>query len=125
MIHEWGHLSRSIPLDGRSRDPNVRVWMGVPRGHWEGNTLIVDTTNFLETDIYPQSAEKHLVERFRIVDADTIAYEVTTTDPKEFARPFTRAGSFTRAPKGYEIFEYACHEGNRYSLESLLRRDAR
>jgi hypothetical protein len=127
MIQEWNHLYRSIPLDGRPHlGPNIRTWMGDSRGRWEGNTLVVDVTNFNGKGWFDrsgtlQSDALHLVERFAIVDPDTIAYEATVDDPKVFTRPWKMAGSFHRAEKGYELFEYACHEGNRKSLENMLR----
>jgi hypothetical protein len=126
MIGEWNHLYRLIPLDGRPHlGPNIRTWMGDSRGRWEGNTLVVDVTNFngkgwIESGAVHSDA-LHLIERFTIVAADTIAYEATIDDPKVFTRPWTMAGSFHRAEKGYELFEYACHEGNRKSLENMLR----
>ena len=123
LIQEYSHLYRFIPLDGRPHlSPRIRQYMGDSRGRWEGNTLVVDTTNYNGTtgrfDGNPgagivQSDAAHVVERFTILDADTIAYEATIEDPKTFTRSWKTAGAFTRAEKGYELFEHACSEGNK------------
>jgi len=135
FLYEWSHLYRDIPLDGRPHvDPKIRLWMGDPRGRWEGNTLVVDSTNFTDrTHLLghgqpPEGAPAtaitggqgvfhsealHLVERFTMVDANTIAYEATIEDPKVFSRPFKIAwNAFLRAPKDHQLYEYACFEGD-------------
>jgi hypothetical protein len=122
MIHE----TRIIPLDGRPRlASRVRQYMGESRGHWEGDTLVVDTTNV--TDLTGvgangraifHSPSLHLIERFTRVDADTIQYELTIDDPEMWTRPWTMAFPLKREP-GYGMFEYACHEGN-YGLRNIL-----
>ena len=128
MIAEFNHLYRFIPLDGRPHvGPNIRLRMGDSRGHWEGKTLVVDVTNFEDGGWFDRrgtfhSEAMHLVERFTIVNSDTIAYTATIDDPKVFTRPWTMAGSFHRADAGYELFEYACHEGNQKSLENMVAR---
>ena len=127
MIHE----SRIIPLDGRPHvDASIRLWNGDSRGHWDGDTLVVDTTNFngrgqISTSAaggrirgIPQSAAAHIVERFTRTDADTILYEVSIDDPEVYTGPWKLEIPLTRDPH-YVIYEYACHEGN-YALPSIL-----
>jgi hypothetical protein len=112
MIHE----TRLIPLDGRPHaSAGLRSYMGDPRGHFEGNTLVVETTNFIgdKVDVggVPYSEDLRLTERFTRIDADTIDYKVTVDDPKTFTAPWTVEFPIRHEP-GYRIFEYACHEGN-------------
>jgi hypothetical protein len=124
MIHE----TRIIPLDGRPHSgATLRTNMGDPRGHWEGNTLVVETTNFIGgrngvgvngNGAAPYSDDLKLVERFTRVDDRNIQYEMTVTDPKTYTAPWTVAFPITHED-GYQIFEYACHEGN-YAMHNLL-----
>jgi hypothetical protein len=115
MIHE----TRVIPLDGRPHvGQNIRSYMGDARGRWEGDTLVVDTTNFNgRTGVTgngrntPFSPSMHLIERFTRVDADTIQYEAALDDPKTWTRPWKIAFTLKQEPT-YGMFEYACHEGN-------------
>ncbi|HJZ73712.1 MAG TPA: hypothetical protein VKE51_18350 [Vicinamibacterales bacterium] len=132
VIHsEMIHEARVIPLDGRPHlDPSIRSWEGDSRGHWEGDTLVVDTTNFngkswIATNVaagwirgIPQSQACHLVERLTRVDAATIQYTVTIEDPNVYTRPWTVAFPLNRDDR-YRLFEYACHEGN-YALGNML-----
>jgi hypothetical protein len=122
MIHE----TRLIPLDGRPHvGRRIRTYMGDPRGHWEGNTLVVETTNFNGKAgitgngraTYTSDAIR-LVERFTRVDRDTLEYEVTIEDPTMWTRPWTVALPLKQDPQ-YGMFEYACHEGN-YGLRNIL-----
>jgi|ERR1051326_6004383 hypothetical protein len=115
MIHEV----RIIPLDGRPHlDKNIRQWMGDSRGHWEGQTLVVDTTNFTDKTNFRGADENlHLVERFTRVDANTIRYEFTVDDPTAFTKPWTAEIPMTKAPG--PLYEYACHEAN-YSMTNML-----
>ena len=108
MIHDY----RIIPLDGRPHlPPNMRQWLGDSRGHWEGNTLVVDTTNFTDKTAFRNSTENlHVVERFTRVDADTLIYEFTVDDPSTFTRSWS--GSVPMSKTQGPIYEYACHEGN-------------
>jgi len=119
IMVEMIHDARIIPLDGRGHLPqNMRQWMGDARGHWEGNTLVVDTTNFTDKTRFRGSADKlHLTERFTRVDPDTIVYEFTVNDPTTFTKPWTAQIPMkkSRGP----IFEYACHEGN-YAMAGML-----
>jgi hypothetical protein len=125
LRHEMIHESRVIPLDGRPHaDAEVRMWMGDSRGHWEGDTLVVETTNFTDrTGIGANgggaihSEALRLVERFTRVD-DSIRYEFTVHDPIVYTEPWTVRFTLDSRP-GYEIFEYACHEGN-YGLRNML-----
>ena len=115
MIHE----SRIIPLDGRPQLPkNVRQWMGSSRGRWEGDTLVVHTKNLngenglqANGQLMLTSDEVELTERFTRTAADTIQYEVTIDDPKTWTRPWKVSFPLRLDPE-YDLFEYACHEGN-------------
>jgi hypothetical protein len=128
MIHEV----RVIPVDGRPHLPqSVRQWNGDSRGHWEGSTLVVDTTNYNGKGTIATSAATgrikgihesealHVVERFRRVDANTISYEVTVNDPNVYSAPWKVSMPLTM-DANYLIYEYACHEGN-YAMEDILR----
>jgi hypothetical protein len=127
ILQEMVHEARVIPLDGRPHaGPNVRSYMGDPRGHWEGNTLVVETTNFLNnrTGIglngggTPTSDALKLTERYTRAGASEIRYEVIVDDPKTYSKPFKVAFPLTQEP-GYQNFEYACHEGNYAMFDSL------
>jgi len=113
------HNARIIPLDGRGHLPaTVRQWLGDPRGHWEGNTLVVDTTNFTGKSKFRGADENlHLTERFTRTDPDTLLYEFTVDDPTVFTKPWKGAIPMT-ASKG-PLYEHACHEGN-YGLFGIL-----
>ena len=118
IVQEMIHETRIIPLDGRPHaDKNIRLWMGDSRGHWEGDTLVVDTANYNDKIISnsfnccPEAgANLHVVERFRRVDANTIDYRYTVDDPATYTRPWTAAVPMTTIDE--PMFEYACHEGN-------------
>ena len=120
MIHE----SRIIPTDGRPRlGPGIALWNGDPRGRWEGDTLVVETTNFNDKGSIatsaatgrmrgiPQTGAMHVVERFTMAGANRIDYQVTITDTKVYSRPWTVAMPLNR-DDSYQMFEYSCHEGN-------------
>jgi hypothetical protein len=115
MIHD----ARIVPLDGRPHLPErVRQWMGDARGRWEGDTLIVETTNFSDKVIFEgASSNLKLTERFTRVDADTLDYRFTVEDPTTWVRPWTVNLPMTRSRE--EMYEYACHEGN-YGLRNIL-----
>jgi hypothetical protein len=121
ILNEQIHNARIVPLDGRPHlGQHMRQWSGDSRGHWEGDTLVVDTTNFLRETVftfYGSSANMHLVERFTRVDAETLTYEYTVTDPTTWTRPWTVQFPMTKT-KG-PLYEYACHEGN-YGLVAIL-----
>jgi hypothetical protein len=120
ILVEMIHDARTIPTDGRPHLPaTVRQWMGDPRGHWEGDTLVVDTTNFTDkTNFRGSGGNLHLVERFTRTAPDQLMYEFTVNDPSSFVRPWT-AQIPMRKTDG-PLFEYACHEGN-YGMEGMLR----
>lgn len=141
ILYEWNHMTRFIPLDGRPHlSPKIRLPMGDSRGRWEGNTLVVDVTNFTDRtwavghgappEGAPASAIStghgvfhsealHVVERFTPM-GDRIHYEATIEDPKVFTRPWRIAfDAFHRAPADHQLFEYACHEGNARNVKLL------
>jgi hypothetical protein len=119
IVIEMIHDVRIIPLDGRPHlASSVRQWMGDSRGHWEGNTLVVDTTNFTDKSRFRGADENlHLTERFSRVNPDTVLYEFTVDDPTAFTKPWTAQIPMTKT-KG-PVFEYACHEGN-YAMVDIL-----
>ena len=121
VFNEMIHNSRIIPLDGRPHG-TARQWSGDSRGHWEGDTLVVDTINFSgETSLSGSSPSMHLVERFTRVNADIVNYAVTVENPDTWTRPWTAEILLTKLDDQVpQIYEYACHEGN-YSLDTVLR----
>jgi hypothetical protein len=119
---ELVHETRIIPLDGRAKLPgNMETWLGSSRGHFEGNTLVIETTNFNgeapmvivgpTNQPVPTSKSLRIVERLTPTGPDTIQYEALISDPEDLTAPFKMAFPWTRDEK-YELFEYACHEGN-------------
>jgi hypothetical protein len=121
---EQMHDARIVPLDGRHRLPaTIRRWQGDSRGHWEGDTLVIETTNFIDhpnirgTDDGDENLR--LVERLTRIDADTLNYEATIDDPSAFTRPWTVALPM-KISGDAGIYEYACHEGN-YAMGGILR----
>jgi hypothetical protein len=136
IVAEMIHDARIIPIsDGSSRtthiDARVRAWGGDSRGHWEGSTLVVETTNFngrgwIATGLnavpvrgVPVSEQMRIVERFTRVSHDTMQYEITIDDPVSYTAPWKIAYPLARDEK-YQMFEYACHEGN-HAIELILR----
>ncbi len=119
ILVEMLHDVRIIPLDGRPQPPqNVRQLMGSSRGHWEGNTLVVETTNFTDKTAFQGSSENmRLTERFTRMDEDTIRYQFTVEDPATWPRPWS-AETLWKKSIG-PLFEHACHEGN-YGLYNTL-----
>ncbi len=106
-------------MDGRPHG-KLRQWVGDSRGHWEGETLVVDTTNFLRETAFlagKTTRNLHLIERFTRVDADTLLYEFTVDDPTVWTRPWT--AQIPMAKSEQHMYEYACHEGN-YALPGIL-----
>ena len=120
LLREQNHSTRVIPTDGRPHVPqNIRLWQGDSVGQWEGNTLVVDTTNFSNLTAFRGSSEKlHLVERFTRAADDTIIYQFTVDDPSTWAKAWTAEIPWTKA-KG-PVYEWACHEGNNM-LSNILR----
>ena len=124
---EMNHETRIIPLDGSPHlPPQFRQWRGDSRGHWEGDTLVVDTTNFIPSNqsrfgvsyLDGMSDENlHVIERFHRLDRDTIIYQATVDDPSVYTKPWTVELSLNRRTD--RIYEYACHEGN-YAMTDML-----
>jgi hypothetical protein len=125
ILYDYNHTSRTIDLNRREHlGKDIRLFMGDSIGRWEGNTLVVDTTNFNGKVAYSYeipylSDALHTVERFTIVDANTMDYEVTIDDPKLFTRPWKVAGYFLRAAKDVESLEFACAEGSQ-TLQNIF-----
>ncbi|HYL36478.1 MAG TPA: hypothetical protein VEV17_11240 [Bryobacteraceae bacterium] len=114
------HDVRMIPLDGRAHLPsNIRLWFGDSIGHWEANTLVVDTTNFTNKTSFRGSDQNlHVIERFTRIDPETIVYRFTIDDPTAFTKPWTAELTMVKSPG--PIYEYDCHEGN-YGMMNLLK----
>jgi hypothetical protein len=132
IVYEMIHDARIIPLDGRPHlGSQIRQWNGDARGRWEGNTLVIDTTNYNDKGMIATSAasgrargvatsdQMHVTERITPLDKDTLKYEVTITDPKNFAKPWSVMMPLNR-DEGYLMLEYGCQEGN-YALPNELR----
>ena len=120
--YEMIHDARIIPIDGGPHiSPTIRQYFGDSRGRWEGDTLVVDVTNFPTNMINYRGAggDLRLTERFRRIDANTVRYEVIVSDPSVFSRPWTAALSLRNDPAIPDVFEYACHEGN-YAMRNIL-----
>jgi hypothetical protein len=124
---EYSHSYRIIPTTGEAHvGTAIKLWQGNSRGRWEGNTLVVDVTNtnglaWLDNAGNFVSDALHVVERFTLIDRDTIHYEARLEDPKVYTRPWTMVAALTRNKEpGFEIWEQACHEGNQ-SVEDQQR----
>jgi hypothetical protein len=119
VLSEMIHDVRIIPLDARPHlGPAIRQWMGDSRGHWEGNTLVVDTADFNGKGAFRGSGQDlHLTEKFTRVDAETMLYEFTVDAPKTFTKPWTAQIPMTKSEG--PIYEYACNEGN-YAMKGVL-----
>ena len=120
LFHEAVHEARIISLDGRPHlAASVRQWQGDSRGHWEGQTLVVDTTNFSAKNNFMGSSDRlHLVERFTPVALDRIDYQITIDDPTTWTAPWTAVIRLKRSTD--RLFEYACHEGNHEIIRNML-----
>ena len=127
ILVEMVHDIRIIRMNGQHKPSTVRQWLGDSIGRWEGDTLVVDTTNFSDQNIFYEDVVEglqfrsaknlHVIERFRRIDAGTILYRATIDDPTTFSRQWTMEFPFT-ASRG-PVFEYACHEGN-YAMPDIL-----
>ena len=119
ILQEEIHEVRIIPLDGRPHvGTTIRQWLGDSRGRWEGDTLVVETTNLTDkTDFQGSGANLHFVERFRRVAPDVLEYQFTVSDPTTWTRPWTAGWPWTKTDG--PLYEYACHEGN-YAMENML-----
>jgi hypothetical protein len=119
ILIEMVHDARIIRMNAEHLPKTIRKWMGDSVGHWEGDTLVVDTTNFTGKTQFRGSTENlHVVERFTRVDAKTVLYRFTVEDPTTWDKPWT--GEYPWVATGEHLYEYACHEGN-YSLANMLR----
>ena len=120
FFHEMIHDARIIAMDGRPHLPaGIQRWAGDSRGRWDGDTLVIDTTNFTDrTQFQGSGAGLHVVERLTRTDLKTLRYEFTVEDPASFAAPWSGRLFMTRTND--RIYEYACHEGN-YSMIGVLR----
>jgi hypothetical protein len=119
ILNEMVHDARVIRMNAEHVAPTVRKWMGDSIGHWDGDTLVVDTTNFTNKTQFRGSSENlHVVERFTRVDPKTILYRFTVEDPSTWDRSWT--GEYPWNATNERLYEYACHEGN-YSLGGMLR----
>jgi hypothetical protein len=112
ILTEMIHDARIIPLDGRPHLPAVfQGWLGDSRGHWEGDTLVVDTTNYKPRSFMSTSSEKlHVIERFTRTGPESLKYEITIEDPETWTKPWSLMIPLKHSPS--PIYEYACHEGN-------------
>ena len=130
ILQEFNHGSRIIALDGRPHvGDNIKLWMGDSRGHWEGNTLVVDAANHNDKTWFDIVGDFHsdalkVRERYTVVGPDAIDYQATFEDPKVYTRPFTIALNFRRTvkadeAKSYELLEEACHEGDQDTPQML------
>jgi len=119
VLNEMVHDARIIPLDGRAHLPgHVRQWRGDSRGHWDGDTLVVETTNFTDkTSVRGSGRHLRLVERFTRIRNDRVLYEYTVDDAESFAAPWTVVIPMKQSDQ--PLFEYACHEGN-YGMMNLM-----
>jgi hypothetical protein len=127
LLHEAMHDVRIIPTDNSRHPRNYRAWDGDSRGRWEGNTLVVDVSNFngrtwLDMAGNFVDENEHVLERFTLVDADTILYEATITDPTVFVKPVEMRFTLKRVPADQQILEYSCLEGER-SLQHYTEED--
>ena len=122
ISYEMVHDTRIIPFDDRPvLSENVQLYMGSSRGRWEGDTLVVESTNFTDKTAVGgirHSASARIIERFTRVDPEMIDYQVTINDPETFTKPWTFRWTITSQP-GYQIYEYSCHEGNVAMRNSL------
>jgi hypothetical protein len=119
ILNEMVHDARIVRMNAEHLPPAIRKWMGDSTGRWDGDTLVVDTTNFSDKTRFRGSSENlHIVERFTRVDAKTLLYKFTIEDPVTWTRPWS--GEYTWPATDEQLFEYACHEGN-YAMGNILR----
>jgi hypothetical protein len=124
IVYEMVHETRVIPLVPAGAPPavgsDIRLYVGNARGWWEGDTLVVETTNFTDETRYRGSSRGlRMIERFVPIAPDLLDWRVTFDDPDTWTRPWTFAMPLTRLDESQRVFEYACHEGN-YGMENIL-----
>jgi len=118
ILVEMVHDVRVVRMNATHAPPEVRSWLGDSIGHWEGDALVVDTTNFNgKTRFRGSSGNLHVIERFTRADANNLLYRVTIDDPSVFSKPWTMEYPFAATPG--PVYEYACHEGN-YAMTDIL-----
>ena len=118
ILQEMVHDARIVRMNQEHAPPEIRTWLGDSVGHWEGDTLVVDTTNFNDTPgMFQGTRDLHLVERFSRIDADTVRYEFTVEDPNVWTAPWS--GEYPWPDRSTRVYEYACHEAN-YSFHGIL-----
>ena len=127
LLHEAMHDVRIIPTDNSAHPKNYSAWDGDSRGRWDGDTFVVDVSNFngrtwLDMAANFVDANEHVIERFKLVDRDTILYEATVTDPTVFVKPIEFRFTLKRVPADQQILEYSCLEGER-SLQHYTDED--
>ncbi|MEJ2087722.1 MAG: hypothetical protein P8Y69_04445 [Gammaproteobacteria bacterium] len=119
ILVEMVHDARIVRLNSEHADPSVRRWLGDSIGWWEGDTLVVDTTNFTDQPaLFGATRDLHVVERFSRIDDDTLLYSFTVEDPNTWTEPW--GGEYPWPASDDRVYEYACHEGN-YAMEGILR----
>ena len=119
ILIEMVHDARIVRMNAEHDPPEIRKWLGDSIGWWEGDTLVVETTNFVDRPAFRQgSGNMTVTERFRMQDADTLIYTFTVEDPSVWTAPFT--GEYAWPRSGNKVFEYACHEAN-YALEGIMK----
>ena len=119
ILNEMVHDARVIRINGVHEPPEIRRWLGDSIGHWEGDTLVVDTTNFNDTPALGNATRTlHVIERFKRLDDKSLSYQFTVEDPAIWTKPWS--GEILWPATDQRIFEYACHEGN-YSFTGILR----
>jgi hypothetical protein len=119
ILSEMVHDARIVRMNAQHLPKTIRRWMGDSVGHWEGDTLVVDTTNFTDKTRFRGSTEDlHVIERFSRVDGRTLLYRFTIEDPATWVTPWT--GEYAWPATDQSIYEYACHEAN-YALGDILR----
>ena len=126
FLYEQNSWFKVLPIDGRAHNPKkVPTWFGDSIGHWDGETMVVDTTNFngftrLDTNGHPHSNQLHMIERFTRTDLGHIAYQVTYDDPKAYTKAIVNDRTFTLRPD-WEIQEYSCEENNKGLIEGRIK----
>jgi len=119
ILTEMVHDARIVRMNAQHLPPTFRFWLGDSVGHWEGDTLVVDTTNFNDKTRFRGSTENlHVIERFTRADDKSLVYRFTIEDPETWTRPWT--GEYTWPATNAHIYEYACHEAN-YALKDILK----